>query len=346
MRIAVPLISWLICIPFSLLFAFSWGMSAFSPSPASMLKASSYLWVAVPVLAVGAILLFLQFKRLTWLSFLLHVLPWNAFPWLAIAFLVSGGDRGPWIELGKLLNVPTIVCFALAAVRALPLPSQVQPGLQIVGIGTVVAICSITWYEYSIRSDAYRKAVEQAQRAKPEVYCDGHSRIFESLPTAPPDPTKGSQTEAEWHHMGAVPKYDKHSGELVELYFFGPGKTYPPHGTQALRHVQFLTHLRLAGLWATDEDLQYITHLRGLKYLDLLHTSVTEAGLHQLINLDDLEALHISDCAITNKSLDILPPMFPKLRSLAVYGTLMTAEGIRSFETKQKKAGRPIHVAH
>jgi hypothetical protein len=161
MRIMVPMVSWLICVPFSFLFLLDWGFSGFGPGP--YLQASSYLCVAVPVLAVGAVLLLLQFKRLTWLSFFLHALPWSAFPWLSIACCIPPGERGPWIELGAILGVPTAACFcAVLALQRWPLrlPAQAVRALRALGLAAIAPICVVALYEYQTCSGANRRAVK------------------------------------------------------------------------------------------------------------------------------------------------------------------------------------------
>jgi hypothetical protein len=338
MRIVVPVLSWLICIPFSLFFAFAWGMSGFGPAH-SMLQAPSYLWVAVPVLIVGAILLLLKVKRLTWLSFVLHVLPWNAFPWLSLALYVPAGNSGPWIELGKLLFLPSLLgCGTVVAIERwpLPLPKQVQRVWQILGIGIVAAICAAAGYQLYSQSENQRKFLERTERVNLD--------LNERLTPVPPDPAKGPQKEAEWRYLGAIPKYGgSPHDEPTELSFGGLGSCASSQSIEAIERLESLTRLDLEGQWVTDRDLQHVKHLRGLKQLALINTSITDAGLQGLAGLGDLEVLNLTGSPITDESLATFLT-FPKLQRVVIYRTKITADGRQSFAWKQNEVGRRIKL--
>jgi hypothetical protein len=156
-KVFVPLISWSICILFSFLFALAYGMGAFNPG--AIIPACNYLWVAVPVLAIGTIMLLLHFKSFTWLPFILHVLPWNVFPWL---FFTSD----EWLEFAFLLNCPTVICGGLIAYfqeSAFYLSKRAERGLKVLGIGLIMAIIAITGYGYYQQSSTDHKVVRRAE---------------------------------------------------------------------------------------------------------------------------------------------------------------------------------------
>lgn len=338
MRILVPLISWLICIPFSFFFLFAWGMSAFGP-PHSFLRASSYLCVAVPVLAIGAILLLLQFKRRTWLSFAIHVLPWNAFPWLASVFFVSSGDRGPWIELAELLGLPSLVCCGLVTFFQqwpLLLPKPVQCGLRILGAAAIGAIIVGWWCLYRADCESHRRSAEQTRLREKE--------FFERLTPVPPGPIQKPLTEAEWRSLWAIPVYDTANGRLTGLTFSWLGESVSPLAMEAIKHVESLRSLRLEGPWVKDSDLQFIKHLKGLKHLALIDTSITDAGVREIAHLNGLEILSLVGSPVTDKSLGTFRE-FPRLRLVSIFRTKITAGGRRSFVGALNQTGQQIALA-
>jgi hypothetical protein len=336
MRILVPIISWLICVPYSLFFVFAWGMSAFG-APANLLHASSYLWVAAPVLTIGAILLLLQFKRLTWLAMLLHLLPWNAVPWLSIVNFVVTGERGPWLYLECYLGIPSLVCLgAVIAIQARPLPTPkpVQDGLRVLGIATIAVVVAVCAYKYRSDSEKHRIVREEADIER--------KRDYERYRVIAPDPRKGPRTPGEWHYLGALTECDKDTGRLINL-IFPAYQRVSPNATEALKHVDSLTSLCLEGPWAKDSDLQYIKYIKGLKRLALINTSITGEGFREIAELPDLEKLDLQGSPITDKSLKALQTL-PRLRTLDLRRTNTTAAGRQSFIRPQQRAGRQIDV--
>jgi hypothetical protein len=101
-------ISWLVCLPAAAFFSFCWGMSAFGQS---YLGALSFSLLAVPfTLGVGFRILRTQ-KTSDWIPFALAILPWVAFPLVAMRTFVPRGETGQWVAL----LVVTLVSAFVAA---------------------------------------------------------------------------------------------------------------------------------------------------------------------------------------------------------------------------------------
>ena len=91
-----------------------------------------------------------------------------------------------------------------------------------------------------------------------------------------------------------------------------------------------LAHSRLEALWLggriTDEGMEAVATMKGLKHLDVCAPSVTDRGVRAIAGLTGLEVLWLAECRITDVSV-ILLSAFKSLRELAVGRTGVTAPG-------------------
>lgn len=78
----------------------------------------------------------------------------------------------------------------------------------------------------------------------------------------------------------------------------------------------------------TNSDLRQIRWYRGMHFLSLQGTLVTDTGMRYLDGLETLDALWLCETAVTNKGLVHLKGC-PDLRSLGVSGRGITDRGLR-----------------
>ena len=106
MNAFIVIISWLVCLPAAAFFSFCWGMSAFGQS---YLGAVAFSFLAVPAtLGVGFQALRRR-KPLDWIVYVAAVLPWVAFPIVALCTFVPDGETGQWVALFVVTLVSSIV---------------------------------------------------------------------------------------------------------------------------------------------------------------------------------------------------------------------------------------------
>ena len=94
--------------------------------------------------------------------------------------------------------------------------------------------------------------------------------------------------------------------------------------------VEHLTSLSLEVLWLggriTDQGMNSVGSIATLKHLDVCSAGVTDRGVRAISGLNGLEVLWLSQCSITDASVDLLG-QFQSLRELAVGNTGITAAG-------------------
>lgn len=94
--------------------------------------------------------------------------------------------------------------------------------------------------------------------------------------------------------------------------------------------VHHLAHSPLEALWLggqiTDHGMNAVATLMALKHLDVCSPGVTDQGVRAIAGLARLEVLWLSNCRITDLSVDVLS-QFKSLRELAIGKTGITAAG-------------------
>ncbi len=80
-----------------------------------------------------------------------------------------------------------------------------------------------------------------------------------------------------------------------------------------------------------DETLQHLDDLRGLRWLDLLATNVTDAGVERLAKHRELQTLVLRSTLITDEALPTLASM-TELRLLYLDNTAVTTEAARTLK--------------
>jgi hypothetical protein len=111
MQYAVPIVSWIVCVPLSLWFGLAWSVSGMD-TPGPYMDASAYLWAALPALILSTLLLARRAKPARWISCATSALPWAAYPW-AVCAGVPSGERPQWLALGKVLGFAFAVCIVV-----------------------------------------------------------------------------------------------------------------------------------------------------------------------------------------------------------------------------------------
>ena len=97
-----------------------------------------------------------------------------------------------------------------------------------------------------------------------------------------------------------------------------------------LAGFQNLVQLRIGGLQPiTDADLQHLSALKRLKFLELASSVVTDEGLELISSLSSLETLWIS-CLATEKGLEALARS-PRLGRLKIGSPYLTDEQAKQF---------------
>jgi hypothetical protein len=94
--------------------------------------------------------------------------------------------------------------------------------------------------------------------------------------------------------------------------------------------VHHRSHHPLEGLWLggriTNQAMNAVATLVVLKHLDVCSPGVTDQGVRALSGLAGLEVLWLSNCRITDLSVDVLS-QFKSLRELAIGKTGISAAG-------------------
>jgi hypothetical protein len=89
----------------------------------------------------------------------------------------------------------------------------------------------------------------------------------------------------------------------------------------------------------TDADLACVCQLTKLRRLSLASTDITDDGLAALASLKNLERLSLDGCKITDAGLLRLVKMLPKLKSIGVAETQVTADGVEEFKSLRPGCG-------
>jgi hypothetical protein len=127
MKYAVPILSWVICVPVSFWFVFAWSFSGMDRGSGYM-DASGYLWTAVPAMILGTCLIARPSKPMRWFLCGISALPWSVFPWLAVITFVPHGESDQWFALAKVLGFRFVICLGVPLIlRVLHLQQVSHP---------------------------------------------------------------------------------------------------------------------------------------------------------------------------------------------------------------------------
>ncbi len=96
--------------------------------------------------------------------------------------------------------------------------------------------------------------------------------------------------------------------------------------------------LNLASSGLKDEDLIWITHLPGVKHLDLSGTGITERGLAKLSPMPALELLNLSNTGIGDTAVPLLTKL-PHLKFLVLNGTKVTDRSLTTLALRSELKG-------
>ena len=108
-----------------------------------------------------------------------------------------------------------------------------------------------------------------------------------------------------------------HPGDIAFLEAFGPNE---------------LDYLMLVHAALTDDDVKYIEHLSGLKFLLFEYCDLSDVGLRSFRGFVNLEFLGLGGTKITDDGLATLSSL-TRLEGLSVGGTRITERGIRSLKS-------------
>ena len=106
-------------------------------------------------------------------------------------------------------------------------------------------------------------------------------------------------------------------------------------GDRAGEHLVDVQRLYLTGKDVIDQDLKPLSSARNLRRLELIHTSITDAGMGYLGGLAALEQLTISNADITDGGLRSISCL-RELRILSLRGNKITDAGIVHLENLAK----------
>ena len=173
------------------------------------------------------------------------------------------------------------------------------------------------WLRHKVnQSEQERRAVEAILAMGGEVEYE-HEQGRKGKPTDPPGPA--------WLRA------------ILGDYFFADVQTvrYPSGvGDASLVHLDRLRHvgyLDLRGTSVTDEGLAQVIEHDELQGLNLGATSVTDAGIAQLARLRNLQYLEIAHTAITDRAVQAMI-QFKQLVWVDLSGTAVSADGYRKVE--------------
>jgi Leucine-rich repeat (LRR) protein len=108
--------------------------------------------------------------------------------------------------------------------------------------------------------------------------------------------------------------------------------------------VGAIVEVSLARTWATDNDIERVAEIRGLKRLDLSFTYVTDRGIERLQQLQQLEELTLDTAEfITDAAISYLRAN-ARLRKLVLRGTDITDVGLPYIA--QLTALRSLDLSH
>lgn len=141
--------------------------------------------------------------------------------------------------------------------------------------------------------------------------------------------------EEDSHLMGFVL-----NGDAVEI-----GPEFTGDLSKDLRPLRWLSDVDrvvLVGDQITDQVLEQIAQMRGLRSLHLYATRVTDAGIAKLKSLDRLQLIGIYYSPVTDASVEHFAPL-KALEGMKLYGTKISLDGVATI-----KAGRviPLSVDH
>jgi hypothetical protein len=116
-------------------------------------------------------------------------------------------------------------------------------------------------------------------------------------------------------------------GGTIQLRPRGPTWLRDRLGDSVPRAVDEVVGVYLRDCPATDETLQCVRHLTGLKALSISNTRVTDAGLADLNRLVRLERLWLANTAVTDAGLAHLKDL-PALQELWLENTQVSDAGL------------------
>lgn len=104
---------------------------------------------------------------------------------------------------------------------------------------------------------------------------------------------------------------------------------------QGLQHLQEMTGLRGAALgWTrvSDTGMEYLANLRHLQALTLNNTHVSDVGMAHVARMAELEVLDLSATEVTDSGLAYIKNL-TNLRSLMLHGTRISDSGLDHLKT-------------
>jgi hypothetical protein len=98
------------------------------------------------------------------------------------------------------------------------------------------------------------------------------------------------------------------------------GVEQPDELIRQLLLLPYVHTVRAGGTALSDQSLEVVGRLRGLRVLDLSGTLVTDAGVGQLGGLKQLQQLDVTGAAVSEKGVADLGRMLPKCRIVSTGG--------------------------
>ncbi|MEM9158002.1 MAG: c-type cytochrome domain-containing protein [Verrucomicrobiota bacterium] len=125
-----------------------------------------------------------------------------------------------------------------------------------------------------------------------------------------------------------------HDAEYLEITY-----TYSEGGSDVFDYSRLesvagsVVKLNFGRSPVTDADLEGVSLLANVTYVDLKRTKVTDAGVAYLEGLEKLEYLNLVGTEVTDESLEALEGL-KGLKKVYVWGTFVTRQAAESFEKK------------
>jgi beta-lactamase regulating signal transducer with metallopeptidase domain/Leucine-rich repeat (LRR) protein len=102
-------------------------------------------------------------------------------------------------------------------------------------------------------------------------------------------------------------------------------------GLKALHSLKALASLNLDGARITNAGLKTIGQLKSLRRLGLASSQITDDGVDHLAALTQLRRLGVGETAITDVGLKRIVRQHPKLQSIEIGGSAVTAAGLEAL---------------
>src|SRR5258706_12859399 len=124
----------------------------------------------------------------------------------------------------------------------------------------------------------------------------------------------------------AAGSFDSRAADMPQA---GVAKWIEAQGGEVVRGADgSIVEVSLASTWATDNDIERIVELKGLKRLDLSFTYVADKGIERIQQLQQLEELTLDTAEFITDAATSYLRANRRLRKLVLRGTDITDVGL------------------